>query len=725
MATWLSWSLFAAAADVKPHWAFQPPVRPEPPSARISPWCRGPIDAFVLSRLEKEGLQPAPEADRATLLRRVTLDLTGLPPQPAEVDAFESDPAPDAYGRAVERLLASPRYGERMAWDWLEAARYADSNGYQGDGERTMWPWRDWVVSAFNRNLPFDQFTTWQLAGDLVPGTGLEQRLATGFCRNHMINGEGGRIPEENRIDYLFDQTETVATVWLGATFNCTRCHDHKFDPFTQRDYFGLMAFFNRTPVDGGGGDPQTRPVVDVPSDGQSRPRIELGVGVVTAAALVTDWEKRLFVRAEGRSAVESEAAKDLPKEVRKELETEPVRRSAEGLGKLADHWRQKEPAYVTALEQEREAVEKRAALERSIPKVMVMEDLAKPRETFQLVRGAYDKLGARIVAATPACLTRTTVPGNPGSRLDLARWLVSPEQPLTARVAVNRAWQMFFGIGLVKTSEDFGVQGERPSHPELLDWMATEFVRSGWDVKHLHRLIVTSATYRQSSRVTPGLSERDPENRLLARGPRHRLPSWMIRDVVLEAAGLLSGPMGGAPVKPYQPSGVWEDATFGAKQYKADGGESLYRRSLQVFWRRIVGPTMFFDVANRQYCTVRTPRTDTPLQALLLLNDTAYVEAARVLAGRVLTGSGDDTGHLDELCRRVLGRRAGADERRILLTGLGRHRARLAAAPADAERLVHVGEAPRPAGLDPVEHAAWSLVAGTVMNLDEAISKE
>jgi hypothetical protein len=710
------------------HWAFETPVRPALPIVKHPAAVRNPLDAFIVARLEAEGLQPSPAADRATWLRRVTLDLTGLPPEPADVAAFEQDGRPDAEERVVDRLLASPRYGERMAWEWLEAARYADSNGYQGDGERTMWPWRDWVVTALNGNLPFDRFSEWQLAGDRLPAATYEQRLATGFCRNHMINGEGGRIPEENRIDYLFDQAETTATVWLGATFNCTRCHDHKYDPFTQRDYFSLIAFFDRTVVDGSGGDPQSRPVLAAPSPAQGERLRALTDAVAAAVTVVETAEAGTFSPTQATPGVVRPKAPDFPEELRKLLEQSAAQRTPDALGKLAAHVQQAQPALAAAWSELKTRMEQRTSLERSFARVMVMEDVAKPRETRVLARGAYNQPGVAVTAAVPASLAAVVPPTRSGAaadRLDLARWLTDPAHPLTARVAVNRQWQLFFGTGLVKTAEDFGLQGERPSHPELLDWLAVDFVASGWDVKRLQRLIVTSATYRQSSRRTPELAERDPENRLLARGPRYRLPSWMIRDAALAAGGLLTDEIGGPPVKSYQPSGVWEEATFGGKRYVPDSGAALYRRSLYVFWRRIVGPTVFFDVANRQYCTVRTPRTDTPLQALLLLNDTTYVEAARGLAVRVLTAAADDGGRFDALYRRVLGRPPGAEERRILATGLERHRKRWAGDAEAARRWLTVGASPRDERWAPAELAAWTQLAATVLNLDEAISKE
>lgn len=705
------------------HWAFEPPRRPVPAALPAAPG-NNAIDALVRAHWDREQLTPAPEADRATLLRRVSLDLTGLPPTPAELAAFEQDRSPQAYERQVDRLLASPRYGERMSWEWLEAARYADSNGYQGDSERTMWPWRDWVVGALNANLPFDQFTTWQLAGDLLPGATPEQRLATGFVRNHMINGEGGRIPEENRIDYLFDQAETTATVWLGATFNCTRCHDHKYDPYTQRDYFSLVAFFNRTAVDGSGGDPQSKPNLEWPSPDQTERRKRLDDAWTRTAAATREFEHTKFPRTDANTVADSEAAKDLPKELLEFLRQDPNQRDAGRLEKLAAHWKDSDPNYARVLTEQRQVRLDRDAVVRSIPRVMVMEDVPTPRDTFVLSRGAYDKPGARVDAAVPPGLAPFPSQA-PTNRWGLAQWLLTPEQPLTARVVVNRAWQSFFGIGLVKTAEDFGLQGERPKYPDLLDWLAVEFQESGWDLKHLHRLIVTSATYRQSSQVTREAFERDPENRLLARGPRFRMPSWMIRDVALSLSGLLVERVGGPPVKPYQPPGIWEEATFGNKRYEQDHGEALYRRSLYVFWRRIVAPTMFFDVASRQTCTVKTPRTNVPLHALLTLNDVTYLEAARVLAERTMESGTSDEARIRWLVREVLGREAHSEEVNRLTSALARHQQAFAADPAGARELLQAGEAPRRTAMDPATHAAWTLVSTTVLNLDEALTKE
>jgi len=752
-----------AGAPYATHWAFTPPVRPEIPKITNRQSAIGnSIDNFILSRLEKEGLRPSPEAPRETLIRRVTLDLTGLPPTPAEVEAFLADKSPKAFEAVVDRLLASSRYGERMVWEWLDAARYADSNGYQGDQERTMWPWRDWAVKAFNDNLPYDQFTLWQLAGDLLPDATRDQKLATGFLRNHMINGEGGRIAEENRIEYLFDQAETVGTVWLAATMNCTRCHDHKFDPYTMRDYYGLVAFFNQTPVTGGGGSPQTAPVMDFTTPEQAARLKEFGDDLKRLGAKVDELELALFPRPAGKPASESPAAKDLAAQPFGSLKQPAANRSAGSARELANLFRKKEPlAYSQTLDEFAKTAEARDNFNKSIPRVMVMEDMKQPRETFMLVRGAYNKPAGKTTAAFPAALlprvgddvrslklpsstetkpssSQRLLTSSPTNRLDLARWLVSPENPLTARVTVNRFWQQFFGTGLVKTAEDFGVQGEKPSHPELLDWLATEFVRTGWDVKQLVRTLVTSATYRQSSKDAPVAAEvrrrtgsdtlyqLDPENRLLARGPRHRLPSWMLRDQALAASGLLVERLGGPPVKTYQPSGIWEDATFGNKRYVQDKGDALYRRSVYVFWRRIVGPTVFFDVATRQNCAVKTPRTNTPLHALATLNDITYVEAARAMAERVLlTGDATDDARLEHAFRLVTARKPTAAEHQVLTASLGRLRTQYAGDKQAALKLLAVGESKRNEQLDPTGHAAWTGLCSLLLNLDEVVTKD
>jgi hypothetical protein len=694
------------------HWAFLPPKRPELPQVKHAGWGRNPIDAFVLERLEREGLSPSPEATPTTLIRRVTLDLTGLPPTPAEVDAFLADRSPDAYEKVVDRLLASPRYGERMVLEWLDAARYADSNGYQSDGTRTMWPWRDWVIDALNRNMPFDQLTVEQLAGDLLPGATRSQKIATGFNRNHMLNGEGGRIPEESRVDYVVDRVDTTATVWLGVTLGCARCHDHKFDPFTQKEYYRLFAYFNNVPesgaVDRGG---NAAPVLSLPTREQEE---RLAALTRTVAELDTqakdvepkpllrpeDWQRQAVARLPGVPATLG-AVVGLPDRFLPSPERQAVLKKLDDARKALD------------------------GLNKSVTQVMVMEERSQPRDTFILQRGVYTKPGEKVTPGVPASLTPLPA-GADANRLGLARWLVDPANPLTARVAVNRAWQIFFGVGLVKTVEDFGVQGEPPSHPELLDWLATEFVRGGWDVKALHRLMVTSATYRQSSRLTPALRERDPDNRLLARGPRYRLPSPVLRDQALAVSGLLVEKVGGPPVKPYQPPGVWEEMTFGQIKYQQDKGANLYRRSLYTFWRRTVGPTNLFDTAARQVCTVRQPRTNTPLQSLVLLNDITFVEAARALAERMLTQGGDTPQERITFAFRLATARPPTDpELQVLTKALERLLKQYQDDGDAARKLVSVGESPRNPKLDVKELAAYTGMATLILNLDEVLSKE
>ena len=697
----------AEGAEWKGHWAFEPVRAPEPPPS--AGWGRNAIDRFVGRRLEQASLSPEPEAERSELIRRAWLDLLGLPPPPAAVTAFVEDPLPYAWERLLDRLFASPHYGERMVWEWLDAARYADSNGYQGDQERTMWPWRDWAIDALNRNMPFDEFTLWQLAGDLLPGATEEQILATGFLRNHMINGEGGRIAEENRVDYVMDMAETTGTVWLGLTFNCCRCHDHKFDPVGQDDYYRFFAFFNQTPVDGGGGNPQTPPVLEVPDREQERLRTELAT-----------------IRKELESALrESEQALDpdsLPEEIAAILRTGIGRRKIEQLetlARLAEErgipWDGVELADVRRRER---------SLQGAIPRVMVMKEREEPRSTFILARGLYNQPGEEVEAGTPEALP--AIPERvPRNRLGLAQWITAPGNPLTARVFVNRQWALFFGRGLVDTPEDFGTQGSRPTHPELLDWLSRRFMESGWNVKRLQRLILESATWRQSSRAGREKRERDPDNRLLSRGPRHRLPSWMIRDQALAASELWVEEMGGAPVRPYQPEGVWAEFTFGKKNYRTDTGAALYRRSVYTFWRRIIGPTMLFDSASRQICTVRPRRTSSPLHALVTLNGTGYLEASRALAVRVLEQAESAGARLDLAFGRMVGRRPDAGEREILLTRLEEARRTFAEEPGQARSYLSIGQHRPDPPTDPVELAAWTFVCHLILNLDETLTKQ
>ncbi len=730
------------------HWALVAPQRPELPKVKNKSWPRNAVDYFILARLEREGLKPSAEAAKEKLIRRVTLDLTGLPPTLEEVDAFRADTSKKAYEKLVDRLLRSPRYGERMVWEWLDAARYADTNGYQGDGTRTMWPWRDWAIEALNNNLPFNQFTVEQLAGDLLPGATVQQKLASGFNRNHMLNGEGGRIAEESRVEYVVDRVNTTSTVWLGVTMGCAQCHDHKFDPFTQKEFYQLSAYFNNVnesgAVDRGG---NANPVVSLPTAEQtakiaalSKALAELNEQLKANAELLrakqAEWEGMV-----GTHAAKGTNAIKVPTNIVVVLQVPAEKRTAAQNKELTEHYFSTVPerqALQKKLDETRKSLE---GLNNSIVVAMVMEERKDPRETFILVRGAYDKYGDKVSAGLPASLAGATA-GAATNRLALAKWLVDPANPLTARVTVNRYWQLFFGIGLVKTTEDFGVQGEKPTHPELLDWLATEFIGSGglglgsgaepptpprvWDVKAMHKLIVMSAAYRQSSKVTPAMVERDPENRLLARGPRFRLASPMIRDQALAVSGLLVEKVGGPPVKGYQPPGIWEEATFGQIRYEQDKGEKLYRRSLYTFWRRIVGPTGMFDAGSRQLCTVRQPRTNTPLHALVTLNDVTFVEAARALAERVLT-RGDDTAEarIETAFRLATARKPTVAERNVLTQSLARLRQQYREDKAAAANLLKTGESPRNEKIEVSEHAAWTGLCSLILNLDEALTKE
>ena len=669
------------------HWAFVPPSQPVVPTVGDAGWPINAIDHFVWHRLQQHGLRPAPPASRETLIRRVTLDLTGLPPTPGEVDAFLADEAPGAYDRLVDRLLTSPPYGERMALVWLDAARYADSGGYQGDILRSMWLWRDWVIAAYNQGLPFDQFTIEQLAGDLLPEPTREQRIATGFNRNHRINDEDGIIHEEFRVEYVVDRVETTATVWMGLTMGCARCHDHKYDPISQREFYRFFAYFNSIDESGRG-------------RGNAPPLLPVATGEL--AARIAAAETRLS-------------------ELQRQLKA-----AANGDGKAAAALRQELDKAAKALD----------ALRKQVPTTMVMKELEEPRETFVLIRGAYDRRGEQVAHGTPAVLggaagaqtpQAVTPPQQPANRLGLARWLLSPSHPLTARVAVNRYWLMYFGRGLVETPEDFGTQGALPTHRELLDWLATEFANSGWDVKALQRRIVTSATYRQASQGSGELLQLDPDNRLLARGPRFRLPAEAIRDQALAASGLLTRRIGGPSVRPYQPDGLWTELASASSKYAQGQGAALYRRSLYTFVRRTVPPPAMtvLDAPNRETCLMRRPRTNTPLQALTLMNDPTYVEAARVLAEQTLGTSPGRREAITAAFRRLLARRPAKAELASLEQAWGLYHRRYVGDLDAAKRLLSVGESRPDDTLDPAEAAAHTAICLLLLNLDETITKE
>ena len=931
-------------AEYQTHWAFIPPERQPPPVVGDGAWPRNAIDHFVLARLEQDGLTPSPEADRATLLRRVTLDLTGVPPTPVELVDFLNDDAADAYERAVDRLLASPRYGERMATEWLDAARYADTNGYQTDGERSMWRWRDWVIDAYNDNMPFDQFTIEQLAGDMLPDATLEQRIATAFNRNHSLNSEGGIVPQEFLTEYGVDRVSTTGTVWMGLTLGCARCHDHKFDPITQKEFYEVLANFSNIPERGKGFKyVNSPPLVTAPTAAQqveidqldaqlNEAKAELAALDADATAAQREWEAALTeaggvtwaqrdrllvhhafegdvagtqttadvpaaledglprfvpgrvgmaVGFDGRRFVNAGPSPDVSYDdafsfavwvyptapdgvilsragsgdqgevgwglyledgkIRFNMSTRvlddgvaaetvehvalgqwqhivatydgsktpdgihvyvdgrprgltplndlvgnrlgvrrfPLRIGASGSDKPRFEGRLDDvriyagvltpteaavaavaeslgdiaalaPAERSAAQTDKlrlafldqyappeiQAAGRRVAdLQRqrdelwaSFPTVMVMEELAERRPTFRLTRGSYDNPAEEVFPGVPAVLPPLP-DGAEANRLSFARWLVDPDHPLTARVTVNRFWQMYFGTGIVKTAENFGTQGEYPSHPALLDWLATSFIDSGWDVKALQRVIVASAAYRQASRMTPEEFERDPENRLVARGARMRLPAQMIRDQALALSGLLVEKVGGPSVKPYQPDGLWADMVEGGYgDYVEAEGDDLYRRSLYTFWKRTLGPPtmMTFDSSTRETCIVRTGITNTPLQALSLMNDVTYVEAARRLAERMMTEGGETP--VDRIGYAYLlatAHRPPAQAGAILVQGYERHLERYQADRGAAVELVSQGESARDETLDVAELASYTMMANLILNFDGTITKE
>ena len=901
----------AEGAKYETHWAFRAPVKPPVPAVKREGWARNEVDRFIQAGVESAGLEFSPEADRATLLRRLSLDLTGLPPTPGDVDAFVADHRPDAYEAWVDRIMSSPHYGERMALPWLDAARYADSNGFQQDGDTHQYVWRDWVVRALNADMPFDQFSIEQLAGDLLPEPTEDQLVATAFNRNHLLNGEGGAIPEEQRNVVLFDRVDTTSTTWMGLTVACAQCHDHKYDPITQRDYYSLMAYFNQVPETG------------VPSgDGQYRiadPWIAVGTDAErallkereTAVAKAKEEEKKIVESGETRAAYEvtekllggdapltwqvirpenltatdgvelsvlddasvvsggarpdkanyvlrvssvglaamgglrietlpddrfpskgagrSDSGNAVLSKIRVKVggkdvvltaasatyaqggfppegvldenpdtgwafypETskpyslflqlaEPVLVPAGAglevilefqspnkqhlLGRFrlsvtsAAHPAKRAllPKDIAAIAEKKERTQTESAVlreyvvknfvpppvaaarratqaaekavndqRRGMVRVMVMSD-KKPRQTKILDRGNYLTPREDVTAEVPAFLP-SMPKGAPKNRLGFAQWLFLPEHPLTARVQVNRMWQYFFGTGLVKTSEDLGVQSEVPVHGALLDWLAVEFREKGWSQKHLVRMIVTSSTYRQSSRVSREHQQRDPENRWAARASRFRMPSLVLRDIALSASGLLQPRMGGKPVYPYQPGDVWETLAITKERdftYPASSGADLYRRSLYTFWRRTVGPVNMFDASPRQACKVRSSVTSTPLHALTTLNDVTWTEAARVLAERSMKAVPAKAERIEWAFRRVLTRRPTSADLDRLGAAYERQLAYYRTNEAAASDFLSTGSSPRDASLPLAEHAALSAVCVALFNLDESLTRQ
>ena len=696
------------------HWAFVAPLRPPLPPVEDEAACRGAIDRFLLARLEQENLKPSPEADKTTLIRRVTLDLTGLPPTPQEVDQFVADPSSDAYERLVERLFQSPRYGEQMAHYWLDAARYGDTHGLHLDNERRIWPYRDWVIAALNKNMPFDQFTIEQLAGDLLPDATKQQRIATGFNRCHVTTNEGGVIKEEFHVRNTVDRVTATATVWLGLTTGCAVCHDHKFDPLTRKEFYQLFAFFNSSADDAMDGNAKIYPpVITLPTAAQA-------AQLKTLNEEIADLEK-----CEKQAAATLQAAEEKVAEEKAAAEKAAAKQNADRAKQLEATRKQ-----LKSLREKLKAVKKgRAQLEAKIPATMVMQELPKPRDAYDLDRGEYDKRGDKVERAVPAFLPPLPKE-SPVNRLGLAHWLVDGSNPLTARVTVNRLWQQLFGTGLVATTDNFGSQSEPPSHPELLDWLATELLRSQWDIQHMLRLMVTSAAYRQSAAVTPAVLKVDPQNRLLARGPRFRMDAEMIRDTALFVSGLLAERLGGPGVKPYQPTGIWHAVGYTSSNtanYHPDHGAALYRRSLYTFWKRTAPPPAMvaLDAPSRETCVVRRDRTNTPLAALALLNDTQFVEAARCLAERVLRqADADPDAWITQTFQHATARRPDADELSVLRRVYAQQLTEFQADPEAARALIAVGESKPDEHLDPCQLAAMTMVANLILNLDETVTK-
>lgn len=635
------------------HWAFKPPRNREIPKTKNTDWVQNEIDGFILKKLEENGLQPSPKAENEILIRRMGLDLTGLPPSLELAQKFMFEESMD-YSGFIDELLATKAYGERMTQVWLDVSRYADSHGYQDDSYRTMWPWRDWVIHAFNENLPYDEFLTWQLAGDLLPNATPEQILATGFNRNHPITQEGGVIQEEYLSYYVTDRTNTLGKGILGLTLECAKCHDHKYDAISQKDYYQVYAFFNNVDEKG------------------------LQMDAVQAA------NEKFFA----------------------------------------------DPPFITITDNETEDLLSFINKPNGeTVKVMVMND-SLPRDSFILNRGDYDNLGDKVEMGVPEAIL--PFPSNvPKNRLGLAKWVTSKENPLTARVFVNRIWGMLFGNGLVKTDEDFGVQGSLPTHPELLDWLAVEFMENGWDIKYLLKKIMLSATYQQSSELTAELKKVDPENKLLARAQRFRMSGEMIRDYILGTSGLLNKEIGGPSVRPYQPAGLWEETNAGGNRgtltsYVPDTGNKLYRRSLYTFWKRTLPPAnmSIFDAPTRDLCEVRRQKTNTPLQALALQNDIQVLEAARVLAQNIVAGSSDDSTVVKEVFKRILLRSPKSEELLVLERYYHDAIEKFNDGTADAKILVALGEYEK-LETDPVKTAALMLTVQVIYNLDETITKE
>jgi hypothetical protein len=703
-------------ANYAAHWSYVKPVRPTIPRVSNPEWASNPIDRFVLARLDREGLKPTPPADPATIARRAALDLIGLTPTIEIADEFLNDPSPLAYEKLVDRLLASPAFGERWAAPWLDLARYADSQGYANDPDRTIWRYRDWVIDALNANLPYDRFTIEQLAGDLLPKPTTEQLVATGFHRNTLTNTEGGTSAEEFRTAAVVDRVNTTMQVWMGTTIGCAQCHNHKYDPFSQKEYYQLYAIFNNT-EDRNSGD-------DFPTLTAALPGRETELATLTTT--LAEARKKLDAEIPkvdpGLSAWEKTVDRaKLPKPIADVLAIPEAKRKAAQKQALLTHYRALNPS-VKALTAEVNALDaRRKVISTTTP---ILRE-GKPRVTNILIRGNFLDKGERVTPGLPAAL-HPAAGKEPLDRLKLARWLVDENNPLTARVAVNRLWEELFGVGLVQTSEEFGLQGELPSHPELLDFLATEYIRSGWDTKHLLRLIVTSSTYRQGSAVAEALNKRDPFNRLLARGPRLRLSAEAIRDQALYLGGLLSPKMYGPPVQPPRPSFGLAAAFGSSTDWSASSGDDRYRRALYTRWRRNAPypSATTFDAPERTVCNIRRVRTNTPLQALVTLNDPVFVEAAQGLARRIAAHKGSTQERVAYGFRLCLTRSPHEAESKRLVSLYELARKQLALTPAKALDLATNPLGPMPAGMNAADLAAWTVVGNVLLNLDETLAR-
>lgn len=700
----------ATSASKSKHWAFQSLRRAPPPAVKNHGWVRNDIDRFVLARLEAEKIAPSPEADRVTLIRRLSLDLLGLPPTPAKVDAFLADSRPDAYERLVERLLASPHYGERWGRHWLDLARYADSDGYEQDRPRPYhWRYRDWVIDAINRDMPFDQFTIEQLAGDLLPGATLAQKTATGFHRNTLTNREGGTDKEQFRVEACVDRVNTTAKVWLGLTLACAQCHDHKYDPFSQREYYQFFAFFN----------PDNEVDVPAPLPGDAETKAAFEKKKAELQRQVTDYQEKqlgpkltLLVR-----SLEVEERKKLPDNIAK-LVAKADKLNAKERQAIFDYLGKEDKSYTQRAKALADHVKK-------APTPAYVPTLAADggRKTHVLIRGDFLRPGVAVEPGVLSVLPPLKSEGKPG-RLHLARWLVSPENPLTARVIANWVWHHYFGRGLVATLEDFGTQGERPSHPELLDYLATQFMERGWSMKQLHQDIVTSATYRQSSKARPEPATRDPLNLLLARQNRIRFEAEILRDNALAVSGLLARKVGGPSVKPPQPAGISELTYANGARWVESKGADRYRRGMYTWFQRTSPHPMLtmFDAPDANLSCVRRDRTNTPLQALTLLNDATFVECARALAKRIINEkTGSVSERLDHGFRLCVSRHPAPAEQEQLQKMYDEVLTLCQANPKEAARLAPA----MPTGISRAETATWVTIARMLLNLDEFVTRE